>query len=329
MHAIATATATRRSARACSVSCQVPTWRCVGADGRARGTRPTTAPVRSQGGKARLLWDYRPKASTPITIDLGGRYGMRDAQVRGWRRVGWAPLRRSGCRLRCAGRPRAFPASSPRAYTLRASRNGPRVSCYARRLLLRERSRPCDLTRASTARAHQRTPHTPSDRPSPRGWAVLPALTDLGSRTGRLRSSVGAAQHPGFVAPRVRARASAEGGVRRLAGRQLFGGRPIESLRPSGCPRPNAARRVSTRSTTPNANGLGTPKHPEAVRANRHPRTRGSAPYLHPASGFVEIHLAGLRTAGAGAVDVHRARPVKSIEIRIVGITAPLTITEL
>ena len=75
--------------------------------------------------------------------------------------------------------------------------------------------------------------------------------------------------HPGLVAPRVRARASAEGGVRRLAGRQA--GRSSLSARadaPDRTPRDDLKP-----SNVQTQTGLGTPKHPEAVRALAHPRT--------------------------------------------------------
>jgi hypothetical protein len=86
-------------------------------------------------------------------------------------------------------------------------------------------------------------------------------------------------QRPGLVASRVRARASAEGGVRRLAGRRRLGGRPIESLRSSGCPRPNAARGSRTKQS-PNARR---PRNAEASRGrSRIPHYRITAPIPSP-----------------------------------------------
>ena len=84
---------------------------------------------------------------------------------------------------------------------------------------------------------------------------------------------------PGFVAPRVRARASAEGGVRRLAGRRpLAAGRSSLSARADA--RDRTPRDDLKPSHAPTRTGLGTPKHPEAPasRTPAHPQYRTSAP---------------------------------------------------
>ena len=71
---------------------------------------------------------------------------------------------------------------------------------------------------------------------------------------GSVGASVGCGAHPGFVASRVRARASAEGGVRRLAGRA---GRPIKSLRPQWMP---ATERRATKAREQTERRARTPK---------------------------------------------------------------------
>ena len=176
-----------------------------------------------------------PRQEPGAAVSVGGRTSglgshgvvtdITGARGRGGAALGW---------LRCAGRPRAFHSSSPLRLHAASLAILLRVSRYAQGLLLAERSRPA-ISRGHSwrARAHQRTPQTPSDRPPRSGGAVRTALTDLGSRPGRRRKSVGRAS-----ASRLR----------------------------------SAARRSQT--TRQTQTGLETPKHPEAVRAPAHPRTR-------------------------------------------------------
>ena len=97
----------------------------------------------------------------------------------------------------------------------------PRVSCYAR-CSSSGNARGLAIARGHPRRApQQRTPQTPSDRPSPAGVGG-PANVDPDrfSDVTAPQKRRWSARRPGFVAARVRARASAEGGVRRLAGPQ-------------------------------------------------------------------------------------------------------------
>ena len=80
------------------------------------------------------------------------------------------------------------------------------------------------------------------------------------------------ARRTGFVAPRVRARASAAGGVRRLAGRRPFGGRPISGLRPLRTPAPSRVRPRSRDRRAPHTrrrNAATEPSHPRTATGRR------------------------------------------------------------
>jgi hypothetical protein len=175
--------------------------------------------------------------------------------------------------LRCAlGRERTTPRR-PCAYTRRASRNGPRVSCYAQGLLLAERSRPA-ISRGHPRRARATAP-TPNavGPPLPPAGVGGPANVDRSrfpDGTAPVGASVGT-RRPGVEAPCVRARASAEGGVRRLAGRRrVAAGRSSLSARAD----------APTERRAPNPKPSTTQRKPASERRSiprpftPHPRTR-------------------------------------------------------
>ena len=173
--------------------------------------------------------------------------------------------------------PVPVPASSARAYTRRASRN-------CRESLATPRgSSSGNAHGLATARGHSTacrrgecTPPTLSDRPLPVGVRVLPTLT--GSVLGRdgSASSVGGVRAASRLRGPTREGAGVRGGRSPEIGRPT--GRPIKSLRPSGCPRPNAARAIRDRDTRASASSKTAPERRSIPRPFPHQR----AP-AHPA----------------------------------------------